>query len=94
MKFANRNTRLRPLADVVSGENVEVLEIIFDTARLRCHDIGVRRGDVLSCEERTPLDIALRRKDGTRVLIDPFLARFVAIRSHGRGTATLVESTY
>jgi hypothetical protein len=59
-----------------------VVEIVFDTVRLLCPVIGLHPGDVVDCEERTPRSIALRRPDGTRVVIDPFYASFIAIRSH------------
>jgi hypothetical protein len=82
MQLVNQDTRVRALADVAGGEQVQVVEIVFDSVRLWCPVIGLHPGDILDCEERTPRSIALRRRDGTRVVIDPFYASFIAIRSH------------
>ena len=91
MQVVNHDTRLRPLADVAGGEQVQVVEIVFDSVRLLCPVIGLRPGDVFDCEERTPRSIALRRRDGTRVVIDPFYASFIAIRSRA-GTGPAIAS--
>lgn len=82
MQHVNHDTRVRALADVAGGEQVQVVEIVFDSVRLWCPMIGLHPGDILDCEERTPRSIALRRRDGTRVVIDPFYASFIAIRPH------------
>jgi hypothetical protein len=72
----------RPLADILDGEQVEVVEIVFECVRRLCPPIELHPGDILSCERRTSRVIALRRHDGARVQIDPFYASFVAIRAH------------
>ena len=94
MQDLRRDTRPFPLAEVAGGEQVEVVEILFETIRRLCPPSGLHRGDILDCEGRTSCAITLRRPDGTRVTIDPFYASFVAIRPHSsRNTGSVGEIT-
>jgi hypothetical protein len=70
---------LRPLADVASGDQFEVLEIVFDTVRQMCPTLGLHPADILTCEGKTPRDLVLRTGNGKRIVVDRFYASFVAI---------------
>jgi hypothetical protein len=77
---------LRPLSDVNHGEQVQVVEVVFDAVRRLCPDVELHPGDILDCEARTQRSIAFRRTDGRTVVIDRFYASFIAVQSPGRSS--------
>ena len=78
---------LRQLADVVRGEQVEVVEIVFDTVRQICPTLGLHPADILTCEGGTPRDLVLRTGNGKQIVVDRFYASFVAIHLIARGAS-------
>lgn len=79
MHFAGTAKRAKALAEVKTGERVEVVEIVFDTIRELCPTLRV--GDVFRCKERTSRAVMLSRGDGAQVVVDRFYASFVQVRS-------------
>ena len=88
MLLVDRSMSLRPLSDVDDGEQVQVVEIVFDAVRRLCPGLELNPGDVLDCVRRTPRSISLRRADGRTVVIDRFYASFIAIQSQGQSPDT------
>ncbi len=80
MQFAGTE-RVRALAEVKTGERVEVVDIVFDTIRELCPTLGIHLGDVFRCRERTSHAVLLMRGDGAQVEVDRFYASFVQVRT-------------
>ncbi|HEX6317148.1 MAG TPA: hypothetical protein VFZ73_19895 [Gemmatimonadaceae bacterium] len=79
----DRSTRISSLAEAARGDQLQVVEVLFDIVRRLCPTLGVQPGDVLQCEARTRRDIVLRLGNGTRITVDRFYASFVAVHKIG-----------
>jgi len=71
--------------DVKIGDTVEVVDILFDRVRDLCSSSGIRAGQTLRCDRRTPFHLLLQREDGGTVKIDRFYACFVGVRPVAAG---------
>jgi hypothetical protein len=70
---------MHPLVDASNGEDVEVVEILFDSIRERCVAGGVSPGMAYRCVGLTPTHVLLRGTDGHDVKVDRFYACFVGV---------------
>ena len=71
---------LRPLTDVVPGDQFMVVEFVSNIVRHMCPSIAIAPSDVLTCVARTTRDLTLRTASGSNIVIDRFYAAFIAVR--------------
>ena len=67
------------LAVARPGMRYRVTEIIYSLVRDRCEELGINRGDEISCLELHGRALELERTDGRRVVLERDYAWFVQV---------------
>lgn len=75
------------LVDVTPGETVEIRQVIFDSLREYCAELGVHKGDHLTLVEGDLSNLLLEEDDGRLVRCPCEFARFVEVARERRRAA-------
>jgi hypothetical protein len=76
--------RAESLVDVTPGETVRVRQVLFDTLRAYCGDLGVHEGDQVTLIEDGVFNLLLEEADGRLVHCPCEFARFVEVAREKR----------
>jgi hypothetical protein len=75
----------RSLVEVAPGETVRVRQVIFDSLRAYCGELGLREGERVTRLEDSPSNVLLRGAGGRVVRCPSEYARFVEVaRDRGK----------
>lgn len=74
------------LVDVTPGETVKVRQVIFDSLREYCAELGVQKGDRLTLLEGDLSSLLLEEDDGRLVRCPCEFARFIEVARERRRT--------
>ena len=72
------------LVDVTPGETVKVRQVIFDSLREYCAELGVHKGDRLTLLEGGLSNLLLEEEDGRLVCCPCEFARFIEVARERR----------
>lgn len=62
-----------------AGDRATVEEILFDTVRMRCDELGIHEGNVLVCRDRGRAGIRVELSRGRVVEVPLEYARFISV---------------
>jgi hypothetical protein len=68
------------LAEIAPDEVVSIRRILFECLQVRCAELGIHEGDLLSIAGDRGDSLVLRKPDGRLVPCSAELARFVEVR--------------
>ena len=71
--------RTKSLAMTRPGDHATVEEILFDTVRMRCDELGIQEGNVLFCRERGSAGVRVELSRGRVVEVPLEHAKFISV---------------